>query len=798
MTHWLDPHPVEIPASFADLGLPPLIAQTLVQRGISDTAVARAFLHPDALPSTPYPNIESAVECINLATRNKEMICVWGDFDVDGQTSTALLVQTLQAIGANVVYYIPIRGKESHGVHIESLKPVIDNGAKLIVTCDTGITAHEAIDYANSRGVDVIVTDHHDLDRASTTLSARLPNAVAIINPKLLPKDHPLANLAGVGVAYKLAEALFESQRPALGNVEESKVEGQTSVDDLLDLVALGLIADVALLKGETRSLAQKGIQALRETKRLGLKVIAELSGTNLETLTEETIGFTFAPRLNALGRLSDANPAVELLLTQDPARARVLAAQIEGLNAQRRLLTSQVYEAAETQLRANPDLLAEPAIVLSHPNWPGGVVGIVANKLVDRYHKPALLLTESEDGILRGSARSVEGLHITEAIAAQKNLLLEFGGHPMAAGLSLMTEKLAEFRRGLGKAVEAQLGSTVREEPTLQIDAWLELDEVNLELADSLEMLSPFGAGNPKLTLATRGVTLKSAAEIGKTKEHLRLQVEDENGNVQSLLWWGGAGETLPDPSILRQTQDNASLREENKFDIAYSLRASSYRGQRQVTLQFEEFRVVEEAPIEIKKSKLQVVDLRLNSSFILHPSSLIWAEGADKTKGKSRFELQQADEFAIYTTPPSPVELRKALEIVKPKTIYVLAVPPAEDPSTTLRASPEEFLNRLAGLCKYALNQRGGKATIHELAAAMASREGAIQIGLQWLAAGGHLSVEVENDEVTLCADKPEANQYLQKELYVALRGILNEMSAYRKYFATTSDLEELMKSK
>ena len=384
MTRWIDPPPIDVPASFSTLGLPPLIAQTLVRRGFRDPASARAFLHPDELPSTPFPNIEPAVERIILAIQKNEMLCVWGDFDVDGQTSTALLVQTLRALGANVVYYIPIRGKESHGVHVESLKPIIDNGATLIVTCDTGITAHEAVDYANSRGVDVVVTDHHDLGE-------RLPNAKAIVNPKLLPENHLLANLAGVGVAFKLAEAILCSNdfsrlplttTPALAGGAKEVV---TTWEDLLDLVALGLIADVALLKGETRSLAQKGIQKLRNTNRLGLKVIAELAGANLETLTEETIGFTFAPRLNALGRLGDANPAVELLLTNDPPRARVLAAQIEGLNAQRRLLTSQVYEAAEAQLRANPDLLTEPAIVLSHPNWPGGVVGIVANRLVDR-----------------------------------------------------------------------------------------------------------------------------------------------------------------------------------------------------------------------------------------------------------------------------------------------------------------------------------------------------------------------------------------------------------------------------
>jgi single-stranded-DNA-specific exonuclease len=769
MTRWLDPHPVDIPASFSDLNLPPLVAQTLLRRGILTPDSARAFLHPDELPSTPFPNIEPAVERIVLAIRNGETICVWGDFDVDGQTSTTVLVQTLRTIGAKVVYYIPVRGKESHGVHIESLKPIIDNGATLIVTCDTGITAHEAIDYANARGVDVIVTDHHDLGEM-------LPNAKAIVNPKLLPKDHPLANLAGVGVAYKLAEAIFDNR--------SSNIEYPISNFDLLDLVALGLIADVALLKGETRSLAQKGIKKLRETKRLGLKVIAELAGANLESLTEETIGFTFAPRLNALGRLGDANPAVELLLTQDPARARVLAAQIEGLNAQRRMLTSQVYEAAEAQLRANPDLLTEPAIVLSHPNWPGGVVGIVANRLVDRYHKPALLLTESDDGILRGSARSVEGLHITEAIAAQKEFLLNFGGHPMAAGLSMPADKLPEFRRGLGRAVEKQLGEITREEPSLQIDAWLDLNEINLDLAAALESMAPFGAGNPALTLATRGVTRKSVTKIGKTREHVRLTIEDKRGNTQSILWWNGAGEDLPE--------------EESKFDIAYSLRASSYRGQKQVTAQFQEFRVVEEKSVEIRSSKFDIRDLRLQpfdyaqgkpSTFNLQPSTLVWAEGNDRSKGKSRFDLTQAYEFAIYTTPPSPAELRKALEIVKPKTVYVFAVPPAEEKA-------EDFLKRLSGLCKYAINHRHGKVTLPELAAAMASRERAIQIGLDWLAAGGQLSVTMEEDQITLSAEKGEKNPYLQTELFVALRGILNETSAYRKFFATTEDLEGLLK--
>lgn len=756
MTRWLDPQLVDA-SPLASLNLPPLLAQTLIRRGISRPEEAEAFLHPEKSPSSQFPNIHKAVDLIQRAIRNRDRICVWGDFDVDGQTSTALLVQTLQRLGADVVYYIPIRGKESHGVHIESLEPILDSGVKLLVTCDTGITAHAAIDYCNARGVDVVVTDHHDLGET-------LPNAQAIINPKLLPEDHSLKNLAGVGVAYKLAEALLTNRQSPI------------TPADLLDLVALGLIADVALLRGETRSLAKQGIQRLRETNRLGLKVMAELAGASLDTLTEETIGFTFAPRLNALGRLSDANPAVELLITNDTARARVLAAQIEGLNAQRRLLTSQVTEAAEALLRASPSLLSEPALILSHPNWPGGVVGIVANRLAERYHKPALLLTETDDGILRGSARSIEGLHITEAIASQKDALLGFGGHPMAAGLSLQKDKLPAFRKGLSKAVERQLGALIRAEPTLQIDAWLGLDEISLSLADSLDLLAPFGAGNPELTLATGGVRLKSALEIGKTKEHIRLAIEDENGNLQSVLWWGGAGEELPPADA--------------KFDIAYSLRAASYRGQRQLTLQFQEFRVIEEKPIEVQKARPQIRDLRLQPATLnLQPSTLIWAEGPDRAAGVPRHELRQADEFSIYTTPPSPADLRRALEIVQPKIVYVFGVSPP--PQKT-----DEFLTYLAGLCKYVLNQRGGRVTLSELAAATAARESAVRIGLEWLAAGGHAAVSGEDDALFLSRGNGEGNQYLQKELYVALKGILEETAAYRAYFAR-ADINNLMGS-
>jgi single-stranded-DNA-specific exonuclease len=359
-----------------------------------------------------------------------------------------------------------------------------------------------------------------------------------------------------------------------------------------------------------------------------------------------------------------------------------------------------------------------------------------------------------------------VEGLHITEAITENKGLLIGFGGHPMAAGLSLQKENLPAFRRGLGKAIEKQLGKIIREEPTLQIDAWLGLDEINLELAASLESLAPFGAGNPELVLATRDVTMKSVSTIGKAKEHLRLTVEDELGNIQPILWWSGAGEELPESG--------------SKFDIAYSLRASTFHGEKQVAVQFEEFRVVEESLVEVRAKKVEVRDWRSETGNVtsLQPNVLVWAEGADRTKGKSRFELYPSEELAIYTTPPSPETLRSALEVVKPRKVYLIGISPAAEKA-------DEFLSRLAGLTKFVINQRGGKVTLQELATVTGQRERAVRIGLEWLAAGAHLSISGEEDALLLSAENGMGNQYLQRELFVAVRGILDETAAYRAYF-------------
>ncbi len=750
MTKWIDPTPVEIPESFAELGLHPLAEQTLVRRGITERAAAQAFLDPDEyIPSDGWelPDLHPAVDRLNQAIRTGESICVWGDFDVDGQTSTSLLVQTLRAVGADVHWHIPVRATESHGIKIPYLKEVIDNGAQLILTCDTGVSENEAVEYANSRGVDVVISDHHDLPET-------LPNALAVVDPKRLPEEHPLSTLPGVGVAYKLAEKLLRSK--------------DFSPSNLLDLVALGITADVADLHGDARYLLQRGLVELRQTKRIGLQTLYELAGINPLTVDESDIGFGIAPRMNALGRLGDANLMVDFLTTENPAQARVIATQLEGLNTQRRLLTSQVYQAAEAQLRDDPMLKETAALVLAQKDWPAGVIGITASRLGERYRKPVILLSVGDDGIARGSARSVDGIHITEAIAAQKDILHGFGGHPMAAGMALDADNIPAFRRRVSNAVTKQLGTQTAPEATLVLDAWLPLNDLSLDLSAALSKLAPFGPRNPTLTLASPDLTLVNTAQIGRNKEHLRLTVKDRDENHQSILWWNAADEELPP--------------EGSRFDLAFKMRTGEFRGEPQLTLEFVDFRVTEEVEKKTESGKkVEVVDLRSQVEKFegLNVEGVqVFVEGKSDVAGRNRYQLKKSDELAIYTSPPGAKELRAILKAVKPQKIYLVGVNPPE-------FAPQEFLTYLAGLVKYTLAKKDGKTQISTLAAVTAQREATIRLGLEWLAAGGQVHVETDDDDVFFSKPSTPIEPYAQADLFLAVKGLLEETLAFRKHF-------------
>ncbi|MCS6992344.1 MAG: single-stranded-DNA-specific exonuclease RecJ [Anaerolineales bacterium] len=757
--NWIDaPRPLLTLAGYSDL-----LSAALLRRGIRTAEEARAFLDPASYTPTPasaLPGMDSALERISAALRRRERICIWGDFDVDGQTATAILVETLRTLGADVTYSIPVRAREGHGVHLPRLKELIAQGVQLIITCDTGITAHQAVEYARSRGVDMVITDHHDLEET-------LPRAAAVTNPKLLPPEHPLAHLPGAGVAFKLAEALLETH--------SSDLQPET----LLDLTALGIIADLATLRGDSRYLAQKGIQALRNTQRRGLKAMLELAELSPENLTETHISFTLAPRLNALGRLEDANPAVELLTTQDPLRARVLATHLEGLNAQRKLLCSQIERAAEAQLRQDPSLLAAPVLVLTGKEWPGGVLGIVASQMVERYGKPAILFSLGADGLARGSARSVTALHITQAIAAQSDLLHSFGGHPMAAGLALPAEHLGEFRKRLMRTAERMLAQAPQPEPALEIEAWLGLEEITLAQAAEIESLSPFGPGNPPILLATHSVRLESHDQVGKNGEHRRVTVSDEAGHRATVMWWSGGEEELP----------------EGRFDLAYTLRTSDYKGQRQVSIEWVAFRSTQSAQITLKSPEVEVIDLRAEkqdpSSLLTHLSSFapyqLWAEGEHKrtVNGQGRHELQPADTLVLWTTPPYGDVLRAVMAHVQPKKVILICQPPDWD-----------FLPRLAGLVNYVLRQRAGRTSLTELAAATGERTKTVRLGLEYLSKRGQVAVRFEPGDMVFLQSAPvERDEHRAAHLKVAIEKMLQETAAYRRQFAQhPNPIEEL----
>jgi single-stranded-DNA-specific exonuclease len=764
MTIWLDPEKTHFDSPLSDLD--PLVAGRLARLGLVTTAQVEGFLNPhkyQPAPASELTGLMAAADRLEAAIRKAEPICVWGDFDVDGQTSTTILVSMLRDLGAQVSFHIPVRGLESHGLNIPHLAPILASGAKLILTCDTGITSHAAIDHCNSCGVDVIITDHHDLP-------PELPRAAAITNPKFLPVDHPLANLSGAGVAYKLAEEMY------------ARFGKKELIEKQLDLVALGLVADVAALQGDARYLVQLGLDALRNTTRLGLVSMFEAAELNPDHLTEEHIGFMIAPRLNALGRLEDANVSVELFTTSNPSRAKVLVTILEGLNARRQLLTSQVYQAAETQISQDASILQKNLILLNHPSWPAGILGIAASRLVDRYNRPVILISNPPGEPARGSARSIDGINISAAIAEYKDLLLNFGGHPMAAGLSMEFDRISEFREKLENTISARYAGR-QMEPVIRLDRMFRLDELDMDLADTMEKLAPFGAGNPKPILATKNLSLVNLTRIGRQKEHAKFIVQDKDGNQQQVLWWNAGNESLP----------------EGEFDLAYTLRASDWKGVRQVQMEFIDLRLSHQAQIPVVKPKLEMIDQRQNADPLgilkdLAEGSLVWLEGEERTtltrrileinyglKVVDRNNLVRSDCLVLWTPPASLAVLQTAMQMVAPTRVILLKGSP-------LSMDPQAFINRLMGLVKFSLSQPEGRSSYAALAAATAQRETVIRSGLEWMSVQGMIEVTVEaGDRINIEKGDSRKDMEAAARCWSEIITLMEETRAYRAFFMT-----------
>jgi single-stranded-DNA-specific exonuclease len=765
---WIDPEPVVIPAELrAALSGSELFLQTLARRGLTDPEQARAFLDPDLYtPASAYelPDMALAVTRLRQALSLHERIGIWGDFDVDGQTSTTVLVSTFRFLGADVVYHIPLRKTESHGIKLEYLQEFLSQGIQLLITCDTGISALDEIAYAQAQGVDVILTDHH-------SLPPQLPPALAVINPQRLPEEHPLHSLSGVGAAYELVAALC---------AELGKSEFPPS---LLDLVALGLIADMATLTADTRYLTQLGLQKLQSDPRPALAKILKENNVSSTELTEETVSFIIAPRMNAVGRLSDANPMVEFLLESDPVKLATRYAQIEGLNAQRKLECDLVYQGAQAQIEQSPQILEQPILILAHSEWEGGVVGIVASRLVEQYHRPAILLSIKDEEIMSGSCRSIEGINITQAIRENSRLLLGFGGHPMAAGLLLKLEHFIEFQHAMYKTIQRMVVDNAVS-PAYPIDAYIEPEKLDLTAIQEIARLAPFGPGNSPLRFAVKEAEISDTRLFGKTKEHLEVLLHTSSGQDTRFTWWQGAGRSQP----------------EGKFDLLYQARISTYSSQTKVIFEWEEFRETADAQThrKFKPGQIQNVDHRSVElspeeiqALMQEPDCLCWAEGTIDTPftALNRNQLHPAQTLLLWGLPPSLQTLTQAIQTTVPHTIYWFNHMPAEN-------SLKVLIEKTAILTKKSLAQSSpAQIDVSALTAELATTPALARLILQWLEASGYVQIIGTTETGFRLISTPSAPDPLKAaHLQARIKTLYTETIEFRKYLQETDSLELL----
>ena len=496
-----------------------VFARVLANRNITTLEKAEPFFHSD-LDQLHDPllmmDMEKSVHRVLQNIRSGNPIMVFGDYDVDGTTGAASLYIALNTFGADVTYYIPDRDKEGYGLSTKGIDVAKDNGIDLIITCDCGINAFDQVNYANDKGINIIITDHHTTDE-------RLPDAYAVLNPKRSDCEYPFKGLCGGGVAFKLITALAIKLNIPFSEIEE-----------ILPLITLGTAADIVPMKDENRIIVDHGLKMLSSIKRPGLKVLLELAGLKHNVSVGQLV-FGIAPRINAAGRLGDANRAVECMVTNDEHRAKILAKKLDEENKRRQVIQQQVVDEAFHKVNSEADLKHENALVLADHGWHHGVVGIVASRVREEFHRPTVIIS-MENGTGKGSARSVNGFDLYLALSECKEHLDGFGGHPMAAGLSVRSEKLDDFRNAFIEVANEWINED-QLEPTITLDSEISLKDITPRFMDFLDKLSPYGPGNmrPKFALMNCEVT-GTPKVIGKTGEHIRFQIKQGMRSISAI----------------------------------------------------------------------------------------------------------------------------------------------------------------------------------------------------------------------------------------------------------------------
>ncbi len=533
----------------------PFVALILAGRGYTDPTDLDDFLSTEPIYSSPYelPDMEIAVNTIRKAISDDLLICVFGDYDCDGVTATALLYDCLRNMGARVIYYIPDRFTEGYGMSKAAINKLYAEGVGMIITVDNGISCIDEIDYANELGIITIVTDHH-------LPPERLPNAAAVVDPHRADSNVEFKDISGVFVAFKLACALLDKEPEQLAPLYS-------------DLVTIGLIADVMPLVHENRDIVKQGLFYLNKSSKQGIVALLNSAGIGLGTLTAARVAFGISPRINAAGRMDNANIALELLLETDYLKACTIAEKLEKYNAERQKTEQQITAQALKIINEN-GYEYDRVIVVKGKNWHKGVMGIVASRIAEKFGKPALVLSNDENGLVTGSGRSLEGFSLYDAINSAKELLEKFGGHALAAGVSLLPENVDGLRTALNEF--AALGQAVH--PKLKIECKLNPKGLSVDLADSVKMLEPFGAGNPTPIFALCGLKLERITSLSGDK-HVKLLLSKDENRLEALAF------NVPTRAVPFSVGDI--------IDIAVTIDVNEFGGRRNLSLLIKNWRV-------------------------------------------------------------------------------------------------------------------------------------------------------------------------------------------------------------
>jgi single-stranded-DNA-specific exonuclease len=548
----------------AALNIPEQISKLLVLRGIESFEEAKRFFRPESEKlHDPFlmKDMEPAACRLSSAIRNSERIVIYGDYDVDGTTATSILYTFLKRFGLDVHYYIPHRFKEGYGINPDGIRFASEINADLIVSVDCGITAVKEAKYASEQGIDLIICDHH-------TVGDELPDAVAVLDPKRPDCSYPFDGLSGAGVGFKLVQ----------GTVQKLGLSSELP-HQFLDLVAISIASDIVPIVDENRILMRMGLNLINSEPRVGVRALLDKIRIPPGTVSTSSIVFSIGPRINAAGRMGDATAAVELMIAEDPDKAKHYAAELEEINIRRRTTDAATMEQAMEMLESDFNLDELSSMVLHHPDWHLGVIGIVASRLVDSYYRPTIMLSTVE-GKIKGSARSIKGFNIYDALKECEDLLEQFGGHEFAAGLTMDAENLDEFRMRMNRIADNRLSENDFL-PELQIDMDLNLEEVDMKFWKLLSQFEPFGPGNMRPIFVSRGVCIEGVPTI-VGNGHLKMKVSQGDSGVMDAIGFN-MHEYLPK---LRHC-------EHNRVDVAYVLEENHWNGKRTIQMRIKDIHV-------------------------------------------------------------------------------------------------------------------------------------------------------------------------------------------------------------